>query len=118
MSLKLIHTVEILPENADYIALGHLHTGGEIFIVSFALSLALSYYIQHARKKSIQFFFIDEGFSSLDKDLLESVCNIFHELRSQDRLVGIISHISELKQIIPDNIYVYRDSTGASRIRQ
>lgn len=92
-------------------------SGGETFIVSFALSLALSYYIQLRRKKSIQFFFIDEGFSSLDKDLLDSVCNIFHELRSQDRLVGIISHISELKQLIPEHIYVYRDSTGASRIR-
>ncbi len=92
-------------------------SGGETFIVSFALSLALSYYIQLRRKKSIQFFFIDEGFSSLDKDLLESVCNIFQELRSQDRLVGIISHISELKQLIADHIYVYRDNTGASRIR-
>lgn len=91
-------------------------SGGEVFLVSFALALALSNYIQNKRKRAIQFFFIDEGFSSLDKDLLDSVCAVLNELRSQDRLVGLISHIAELKQVIPQSIYVRRDSTGSSII--
>ncbi|ODA43718.1 Exonuclease SbcC [Thermodesulfovibrio sp. N1] len=92
-------------------------SGGETFIVSFALALALSYYIQHRRRRPVQFFFIDEGFSSLDKDLLDSLCSILNELRSQDRLVGLISHLEELKQIIPEHIYVYREKTGSSKIK-
>jgi len=92
-------------------------SGGETFTVSFALALALSYYIQYRRKRTIQFFFIDEGFSSLDEELLSSVRDILLELRSQDRLVGLISHLEELKNFIPTHIYVYKDKRGVSKIR-
>lgn len=83
-------------------------SGGETFIVSFALALALSSYIQSKRMRAIQFFFIDEGFSSLDRELLDSVCAVLNELKSQDRLVGLISHIEELKQVIPNSINIKR----------
>lgn len=89
-------------------------SGGETFIVSFALALALSSYIQSKRMRAIQFFFIDEGFSSLDRELLDSVCAVLNELKSQDRLVGLISHIEELKQVIPNSINIKRDITGSS----
>jgi exonuclease SbcC len=92
-------------------------SGGETFIVSFSLALALSYYIQNRRKKTIQFFFIDEGFSSLDEELRDSVYVVLNELRSQDRLVGLISHLTELKQFIPEHIYVYKDRRGISKIK-
>lgn len=91
-------------------------SGGETFLVFFALALALSSYIQSKRMKAIQFFFIDEGFSSLDRDLLDSVCVVLDELKSQDRLVGLISHLEELKQVVPRSIYVKRDNTGASTV--
>ncbi|MCX7988621.1 MAG: AAA family ATPase [Thermodesulfovibrio sp.] len=91
-------------------------SGGETFLVSFALALALSSYIQSKRMRAIQFFFIDEGFSSLDRDLLDSVCVVLDELKSQDRLVGLISHLEELKQVVPRSIYVKRDNTGSSTI--
>lgn len=91
-------------------------SGGETFILSFALALSLSHYIQSRRKKSIEFFFIDEGFSSLDRDLLDSLCNVLDRLRSQDRLVGLISHLDDLKQIIPEYINVYRDRIGSSKV--
>jgi exonuclease SbcC len=92
-------------------------SGGETFLVSFALALALSFYIQQRRGRAIHFFFVDEGFSSLDEDLLDSLSAIISELRSQDRLVGLISHLNELKQVIQEYVYVYRDTTGTSKIR-
>lgn len=92
-------------------------SGGEIFVVSFSLALALSSYIQRKRRKIIQFFFIDEGFSSLDRELTDSVSAVLNELKSQDRLVGFITHVSEIKQLIPCYIEVKRDTTGSSNLR-
>jgi exonuclease SbcC len=92
-------------------------SGGETFLVSFALALALSNYIQHSKGKAIHFFFVDEGFSSLDQDLLDSLSTVIDKLRSQDKLVGLISHLQEMKQMIPEHIFVYRDATGTSKIR-
>jgi len=92
-------------------------SGGEMFIISFALALSLSYYIQSRRGKEIKFFFIDEGFSSLDKNLLEAVNLVLESVRSQkDKLVGLISHIDDVKSFVPQYLYVKRDRTGSSRI--
>ncbi len=92
-------------------------SGGETFILSFALALALSNFIQGRRQRSIDFFFIDEGFSSLDKDLLDSVGTVLNQLSSQKRLVGLISHLEELKQLIPTYINVQKDRSDKSVIR-
>ncbi len=92
-------------------------SGGETFLVSFALALALSAYIQRVRARPIHFFFIDEGFGSLDEDLLEAVSQVLEELRSQDRLVGIITHLERFKQLLPAHVLVKKDSTGASRLQ-
>ena len=92
-------------------------SGGETFIVSFALALALSSYIQKTRVRPIHFFFIDEGFGSLDQDLLRAITEILYRLREQNRLVGIITHLEKFKEIFPTYILVEKDETGASRIR-
>jgi len=92
-------------------------SGGETFVVSFALALALSSYIQRVRARSIHFFFVDEGFGSLDEDLLEAVSEVLQELRTQDRLVGIITHLERFKQLLPAHVLVHKDITGTSRIR-
>ena len=92
-------------------------SGGETFIVSFALALALSSYIQKTRVRPIHFFFVDEGFGSLDQELLEAVTEILYRLREQDRLVGIITHLERFKEIFPSYVMVEKDETGASRIR-
>lgn len=92
-------------------------SGGETFVVSFALALALSSYIQSKRKRIMRFFFIDEGFSSLDRELMDSVSMVLNELKSQDRLVGFITHINEIKSLIPHSIEANRDITGSSTLR-
>ena len=92
-------------------------SGGETFVVSFVLALALSAYIQRLRARPIHFFFIDEGFGSLDEDLLEAVSQVLEELRTQDRLVGIITHLERFKQLLPAHVLVKKDSTGTSRLQ-
>ncbi|CAD7783100.1 MAG: Putative exonuclease SbcCD, C subunit [Candidatus Methanoperedenaceae archaeon GB37] len=75
-------------------SIGHIRlietlSGGETFLVSFSLALALSSYIQKTKARPIHFFFIDEGFGSLDEDLLDAVAEVLNQLKQQERLVGI-----------------------------
>ena len=80
-------------------------SGGETFLVSLALALALSDTIQlgHA---PLEFFFLDEGFGTLDSELLDAVMNELERLHSPNRAIGIISHVRELRQRIPRKLIV------------
>jgi len=102
-------------------SLGHVRpietlSGGETFLVSFSLALALSSYIQKTKARPIHFFFIDEGFGSLDEDLLDAVAEVLNQLKQQDRLVGIITHLEKFKQLLPAYILVKKDFTSTSII--
>ena len=67
-------------------------SGGETFLTSLALALALSSQIQLRGQYPLEFFFLDEGFGTLDGYLLEIVINSLERLHSQNMTIGIISH--------------------------
>ena len=85
-------------------------SGGESFIASLALALGLSNVIR--RNKALVSFdtlFIDEGFGSLDAESLDQAYNILCSLRANDRVIGIISHITELKNRINSQIIIKKN---------
>ena len=92
-------------------------SGGEKFLISLALSLGLSAVVQ-SRSGGIRIdaMFIDEGFGSLDTGLLREAVGILCGLTSERSTIGIISHVSELKSVIPCGISVAKDKDGCSEI--
>lgn len=92
-------------------------SGGESFIAALSLSLSLGEVVQaQAGGVSVEAMFIDEGFGSLDEDALEIAMDAFESVESKGRMIGIISHVRELKQRIPQQIQVLAQGTGQSRI--
>ncbi|MBC3785501.1 AAA family ATPase [Spirosoma utsteinense] len=90
-------------------------SGGQTFQAALSLALALSDNIQHLTKAKQNLFFLDEGFGTLDKDALQTVFKTLKALRSENRVVGIISHVEELQHEV-DN-YIRAESTDeGSRI--
>ena len=91
-------------------------SGGESFLASLALALGLSDEIQ-ASSGGIRLdtMFVDEGFGSLDEDTLRLAMNALIELTEGERLVGIISHVGELKERIDRQIVVTKEKSGGSR---
>ena len=97
-------------------------SGGEGFKASLALALGLSDVVQqNAGGIELSTIFIDEGFGTLDGDSLDATVDTLVELQLGGRLVGIISHVSELKERIPAQLVVTpgeRGSTAAFVIRR
>lgn len=81
-------------------------SGGETFLTSLALALALSSQIQLRGKYPLEFFFLDEGFGTLDNHLLETVMNSLERLHLEKMTIGIISHVPELQARIPRSLIV------------
>lgn len=81
-------------------------SGGETFMASLCLSLALSSKIQLKNNASLAFFFLDEGFGTLDPASLDVVMDALEKLRLEDLKVGIISHVEELKSRIAARLVV------------
>ena len=81
-------------------------SGGETFLVSLSLALALSATICSRSLKSIEFFFLDEGFGTLDGDLIDTVLNALEKLKNENFSIGLISHVEELKHRISSKILV------------
>ncbi|MBQ7487004.1 MAG: SMC family ATPase [Clostridia bacterium] len=91
-------------------------SGGESFIASLSLALGLSEEIQHtASGIKMDTMFVDEGFGSLDEETLQQAMRALQSLTEGNRLVGIISHVSELRRSIDRQIVVTKDKSGGSR---
>ncbi|MBQ4110129.1 MAG: SMC family ATPase [Clostridia bacterium] len=89
-------------------------SGGESFKASLSMALGLSDVVQqHSGGIRLDAMFIDEGFGGLDSDSLENALEILKELSGGDRLIGIISHVSELREQIDKKIIVKKDVTGS-----
>jgi len=89
-------------------------SGGEKFIISLALALGLSDLA--SKNVKIDSLFIDEGFGTLDKDTLETVISTLETLQSQGKMIGIISHVENLKERIPTQIMISKKSNGVSEV--
>lgn len=90
-------------------------SGGESFLTSLSLALGFSDVIQReAGGIQLDCMFIDEGFGSLDPDTLELALRIFDELGRDDRMVGIISHVDELRERIENQIVVHKSNHGSN----
>ena len=83
-------------------------SGGESFLVSLALALALSDLVSH--KTSIESLFLDEGFGTLDPETLETALTALDSLQSRGKMIGIISHVEALKERIPLQIKVIKQA--------
>ena len=96
----------------------HIRTlsGGQIFQASLALALALADSIQALSKTEQNFFFLDEGFGSLDRDSMQEVFNTLKSLRKENRIVGVISHVEEMQQEIDRYLKVTFDSERGSQV--
>ena len=89
-------------------------SGGETFLASLALALGLADVVTaEAGGTRIEALFVDEGFGSLDEDTLEEVMTVLDGLREGGRMVGIVSHVAELRQRIPAQVRVRKGQTGS-----
>ncbi|WP_027408995.1 AAA family ATPase [Anoxybacteroides tepidamans] len=81
-------------------------SGGETFLTSLSLALALSAQIQLRGEYPLQFFFLDEGFGTLDGELLDVVISALERLQSNNMAIGVISHVQELRARLPKRLIV------------
>ena len=92
-------------------------SGGETFLVSLSLALSLSAAIFQKSSRPIEFFFLDEGFGTLDGELVDTVMDVLTKL-SRDFAVGVISHVEELKTRVENKILVTpADETHGSNVK-
>lgn len=89
-------------------------SGGETFMVSLCLALALADQIQLRGKSRLEFFFLDEGFGTLDSELLEIVFGVLENLKSEGMTVGIITHVEEIKNRVARKLLVTPAKIGES----
>ena len=89
-------------------------SGGESFLASLALALGLSDVVQaQSGGISLDAMFIDEGFGSLDDQTLRQAVQLLAKLADGTRLIGVISHVAELKDAIPSQIHITKDYNGS-----
>ena len=92
-------------------------SGGEQFMASLALALGLSEEIQAtAGGIKLDTMFVDEGFGTLSENVLDEAIKVLHSLAGENRLVGIISHVGELKKNIDKQIIVEKQKSGGSKV--
>ena len=90
-------------------------SGGESFMASLAMALGLSDIVQNtAGAVSIDTMFVDEGFGALDDEAREQAVRVLADLAGEQRLVGIISHVNELKEQIDRKLVVKKTETGST----
>jgi exonuclease SbcC len=89
-------------------------SGGETFQAALSLALGLADVVTaEAGGRAMDALFVDEGFGTLDPESLDEVMNVLDELRSGGRLVGVVSHVADLRQRIPTQIRVRKGARGS-----
>ncbi len=121
------HLELVLDEDNNFMLRDHMNegrlrsvktlSGGQTFQASLSLALALADNVNRQVKADQNFFFLDEGFGSLDKESLEIVFETLKSLRKENRIVGVISHVEEMKQEIDAHLIVSIDDADGSMIR-
>ena len=118
-------SLEITEDNSfqvrDYLNGGKVRSvktlsGGQTFQAALSLALALADNIQKITDSNQNFFFLDEGFGSLDKDSLSVVFDTLKSLRKENRIVGVISHVEEMQQEIDTHLRIINHEETGSRI--
>lgn len=117
-----------LSEKGDFLVRDYLNggktrllkslSGGQTFQAALCLALALSESIQHNAGIEQHFFFLDEGFGSLDKDSLQIVFETLKSLQKDNRVVGLISHVEELQQEMDVFLKIENDSVKGTIITE
>jgi exonuclease SbcC len=115
-----------LNENNDFEIVDYLNegrsrsvktlSGGQAFQVSLSLALALAESVQTNAQSEKNFFFIDEGFGTQDVESVNIVFETLMNLQKENRIVGIISHVEELKEKIPVSLHITKDEERGSLI--
>ena len=107
-SLELSDSEFVIKDNFNGGSIRDTNTlsGGEVFLTSFSLALALSSKIQMANNAPLEFFFLDEGFGTLDSSLIDIVMSSLERLHEEHLNVGIITHVEELKERMPVKLVV------------
>jgi DNA repair protein SbcC/Rad50 len=93
-------------------------SGGQTFQAALSLALALADNIQKITESNQNFFFLDEGFGSLDKESLAVVFDTLKTLRKENRIVGVISHVEEMQQEIDVHLRIENDENRGSLIKE
>ena len=89
-------------------------SGGESFMASMALALGLSDVVQNQSGQiRLESMFIDEGFGSLDENALRQAIGLLSKLADGKRMIGVISHVAELKERIDQKVVVTKTRTGS-----
>ena len=89
-------------------------SGGETFLASLALALGLADVVTaEAAGTPMEALFVDEGFGTLDEETLDEVMNVLDGLRAGGRIVGIVSHVTELRQRVPAQVHVAKGRHGS-----
>ena len=92
-------------------------SGGETFIAALAIALSLSEVVQNTSKGAVvEALFIDEGFGSLDKEALTKAIAVLEQI-GENRMVGVISHVDDLKEGIAQQLAIIKSHDGSSRIK-
>ncbi|AHW60637.1 exonuclease SbcC [Draconibacterium orientale] len=118
-------SLEITPDNnfqvRDFMNGGKIRSvktlsGGQTFQAAMSLALALADNIQKITESKQNFFFLDEGFGSLDKESLGVVFDTLKSLRKENRIVGVISHVEEMQQEIDVHLRIDNQEERGSQI--
>ncbi|MCK3682781.1 SMC family ATPase [Maribellus sp. YY47] len=118
-------SLEITPDNnfqvRDFMNGGKIRSvktlsGGQTFQAALSLALALADNIQKITESNQNFFFLDEGFGSLDKESLGVVFDTLKSLRKENRIVGVISHVEEMQQEIDVHLRIDNNEEKGSII--
>jgi exonuclease SbcC len=99
--------------NGGHMRLLKTLSGGQKFQAALSLALALADHIHIRNESKHNFFFLDEGFGSLDKNALQTVFDTLKSLRKENRIVGIISHVEDLQQEIQTYLKITESDEGS-----